>query len=191
MVTRADRSPAGDDAIAQAFRAGDERSLREIYDRHGPLAYRIAVNCLPTESDAQDAVQATFVAAWQARATYDPGRGSLRVWLIGILRRRCIDRLRMLQRDQRTLRAVAAAEAVRPATAGDVDGMIERLSVLDRLGGLPHAQRRVLELAFYADLTHAQIAEETGLPLGTVKSHVRRGLAALRDRWEVDREPTG
>ncbi|GAB3492914.1 RNA polymerase sigma factor [Flexivirga lutea] len=190
MTSVAPRS-ADEEALVRAFRAGDEGSLRQIYDQHGPLAYRIALNCLPTESDAQDAVQATFVAAWQARTTFDPGRGSLRVWLIGILRRRCIDRLRALHREQRTVEAVAAVQATRPATVSDIDGMIERLSLLDRLAGLPNSQRNVLELAFYGDLTHAQIAQQTGLPLGTVKSHVRRGLAALRDRWEVDREPTG
>lgn len=179
-----------DSRLAQAFRAGDEEALRTLYDWYGPLTYRIALACLPSESDAQDAVQTTFVSAWQARSTFDPDRGHFRVWLISILRRRCIDKIRVLQREQRTELAVAAAASTRPVGDGEIDRIIERLTIVDRLAVLPHQQRRVLELAFYADLTHAQIAERTGLPLGTVKSHVRRGLLALRDRWEVDHEPT-
>jgi RNA polymerase sigma-70 factor (ECF subfamily) len=175
-------------ALASAFADGAEWALRAAYDRYGSLIYRVARRNLYTPAEAEEATQATFVSAWQGRGTYDPRRGSLCGWLVGIARRRVLDRLRGMEREQRTVRA--AARITDPQPRGDldehVDQVIDRLIVADALARLPDAQRRVLELAFYDDLTHQQIAGVTGLPLGTVKSHVRRGLAQLRRRWEVD-----
>lgn len=136
--------------------------------------------------------QATFVAAWQNRDRYSPERGSPLAWLPGIARRKAVDMVRLRIRQDRvtaTLRQAGPA-AVDDPRAG-TDAMIDRLVVADELGALEPAQRRVLELSFYDDLTHTQIAALTGMPLGTVKSHLRRGLARLRSRWEVDRAAPG
>ncbi|SHN27928.1 RNA polymerase sigma factor [Cryptosporangium aurantiacum] len=171
-----------DDLLAARFAAGDESVLRAMYDRWGGLVYRLGRQTLPSPSDAEDLTQATFVAAWRGRATFDPERGRLAAWLIGIAKRQMIDRLRALQREERVARVVEAAEPV-PAHPGP-ERVLDRLVVADRLAQLSPEQRRVVQLAFFDDLTHTQIAGLTGLPLGTVKSHLRRGLSQLRRSWE-------
>ena len=87
-------------AIAERFRRGDETVLREAYDRYGGLVHRVGMACLPSHHDAEDATQATFVAAWRGRETYDPSRGTLAAWLLGIARRQAVDRLRVLHRQR-------------------------------------------------------------------------------------------
>lgn len=148
------------------------------------------MHSLRSATDAEDVTQATFVSAWRGRDTFDPERGSLAGWLVGIARRRAVDRLRALQREQRDLLAVELGELraddARATTADDTaEQVVQAVVVEDGLAGLPDAQRRVLQLAFYDDLTHDQISTMTGMPLGTVKSHVRRGLARLRLQLEA------
>ena len=172
--------------LGERFRLGDEIALRELYDRYAGLVHQVGVACLPSRSDAEDVTQATFVAAWRGRQTYDPDRGSLAGWLLGIARRQAVDRPRALGREQNSVEAVRRqAPAAYPVELAP-ERVIDRIVVVDELRRLSDEQRRVLELAFFDDLTHVQIAGVTGLPLGTVKSHLRRGLERLRSRWEVD-----
>jgi RNA polymerase sigma factor (sigma-70 family) len=179
-----------DPDLAERFRRGDETVLRELYDRYGGLVYRLASSCLSGHHEAEDVTQATFVAGWRGRGTFDPDRGSLAGWLLGIARRQVIDRLRAIERERLVSAAVRRAE---PPTdeSPSPDQVVDHLVVAEEIGRLSPDQRRVVELAFYDDLTHVQIAGVTGLPLGTVKSHLRRGLARLRDSWEVDGAPRG
>ena len=179
-----------DDGLSGRFSAGDETALREAYDRFGRAVYHLATSSLPNQHDADDVTQATFVAAWLGRATFDPDRGSLLGWLLGIARRKIIDRLRVLARETRLARSVTDQQEAAPP-ADQPDRVVDRLVVADELAQLPPEQRRMLELAFFDDLTHQQIAEKTGVPLGTVKSHIRRGMASLRRRWEVDGGTSG
>jgi RNA polymerase sigma factor (sigma-70 family) len=184
-VTALQRQPADDELrLAERFRQGDETVLREVYDRYGGLVYRLGTSCLSGHHDAEDVTQATFVAAWRGRQTYDPDRGSLAGWLLGIARRQVVDRLRVLARDRTVAAAVQQGGQVREAPGPE--RIVDHLLVVDELRWLSPEQRRVVELAFFDDLTHIQIASVTGLPLGTVKSHIRRGLERLRTRWEVD-----
>lgn len=185
MTDPEDTWAATEAQLVQRFRRGDETVLRELYDRYGSLVHRVTRSCLPTHHEAEDATQATFVAAWRGRETYDPGRGSLAGWLLGIARRQAIDRLRVLMREQDVARTMFGQAPPAPAELA-LERVVDRLVVLDELRRLTDEQRKVLELAFFDDLTHGQIAGLTGLPLGTVKSHLRRGLARLRTRWEVD-----
>jgi RNA polymerase sigma-70 factor (ECF subfamily) len=191
-VNAIDRSgTGGDDDVPDRFRSGDEHALRWMYDRYGAAVLHLAYASLGNRHDAEDVVQATFVAAWQSRDRYEPQRGSLLAWLLGIARLKAVDIVRLRSRQIRvtdTLRAAGAVEENRDAGA---DTLIDRLVVADELSVLEPAQRRVLQLSFYDDLTHVQIAALTGMPLGTVKSHLRRGLARLRSRWEVDRAASG
>lgn len=174
-----------DERVTALFVSGDDTGLRAVYERHGQLVYRIALTMLRSVPDAEDVTQATFVSAWRGRATFDRQSGSLAGWLVGIVRRRAIDQLRVTSREHRTLAAVAVA-APRVESSPGADRVVERMLMVDELSRLPETQRRVLELAFYDGLTHVQIAAATGIPVGTVKSHLRRGLTRLRRRGEVD-----
>lgn len=180
-----ERPGDGDDGFTELFRAGDERALRLAYERFGPAVFHLAARGLASTTDAEDVTQATFVAAWLGRESFDPARGSMLGWLLGIARRKVVDRLRALTREQRVTDS-ARRQPDPPPAGATPDQVVDRLVVADELAQLPPEQRRVLELAFYDDLTHPQIAAVTGLPLGTVKSHLRRGMAKLKRRWEVD-----
>jgi len=166
-------------------RPRSDRAFERLYRKHVGDVYRYALAVMRNPADAEDVTQTTFVAAWQGRATFDPQRGGMLGWLLGIARRKVVDQIRAAARDERITDSVR-----RLAPVGEVeappDRVVERLVVADEMAQLPGEQRRVLELAFYDDLTHPQIAAVTGLPLGTVKSHLRRGMARLRSRWEVD-----
>ncbi len=180
-----------DSALAERFRGGGTQALREAYDRYGRAVHHLASSLLASTADAEDVTQTVFVAAWQGRQTFDPERGTLLGWLLGIARRKVVDQLRERGRQDQAAEAVRAVMAVDPIDARGTDQTVDRLLVADEMGRLPVEQRRVLALAFYDDLTHQQIASVTGLPLGTVKSHLRRGLNRLRDRWEVDNAARG
>jgi RNA polymerase sigma factor (sigma-70 family) len=179
-----------DDELAEHFRDGDEHALRIAYDRYGGAVFHLAGRLLANRADAEDVTQATFVAAWLGRGTFDPERGGMLGWLLGIARRKAVDRMRSAARENRATDTVRAL----PEPAGpdeSPDRVVDRLVLADELARLPDDQRRTLQLAFYDDLTHPQISAVTGLPLGTVKSHIRRGMASLRQRWEVDGAASG
>jgi RNA polymerase sigma factor (sigma-70 family) len=180
---------SSDDELAERLHAGDETALREAYDRHGAAVLYLAQRLLGNRADAEDVTQVTFVAAWTGRDGFDPQRGTILGWLLGIARRKAVDRIRSAVREQRT--ATVQAHQPAPDPEGSPEQIVDRLVVADELGRLPDEQRRTLELAFFDDLTHPQIAAVTGLPLGTVKSHIRRGMANLRRRWEVDGATSG
>jgi RNA polymerase sigma-70 factor (ECF subfamily) len=189
VTTTGRAETGGDDRLSDRFRSGEECALRQAYERYGAAVLHLAMATVGNRADAEDVVQVTFVAAWQGRDGYRPERGSLLGWLLGIARRKAIDVIRARARQDRaegTLRHSAAQDAY-----GGTDELVERLVLADELSALASEQRRVLELAFYDDLTHPQIAAVTGLPLGTVKSHLRRGIARLRRRWEVDHAASG
>jgi RNA polymerase sigma factor (sigma-70 family) len=185
------QSDDADARLATAFADGTDDALRALYDRYGALVYRIALSTLRSRTEAEEVTQATFVSAWTGRHTFNPRSGTLAGWLATIARNRCIDRIRAFERE----RLIRTAVQTTPTSPGDPAGperVVDRMVVADELGRLPDGQRRVLELAFFDDLTHSQISSLTGMPLGTVKSNLRRGLSRLRSRWEeVDGAYTG
>ncbi|MFD6878505.1 MULTISPECIES: RNA polymerase sigma factor [unclassified Streptomyces] len=185
----ADRAAEPDTAVAAGFAAGDERSMEEVYRRWRPLVHSLARRSLGDEREAEDVTQQVFLAAWRGRGGYRPGPGGLGAWLTGITRHKIAD---ALEARTRRARAVAAAtvtvheQAPYPGDPGrpEPEQVLDRVLILSELARLPSAQRRVLCLAFYADLSQTQIAARTGLPLGTVKSHMRRALHLLRRSLE-------
>jgi RNA polymerase sigma-70 factor (ECF subfamily) len=128
--------------------------------------------------DATEIAQDVFVAAWRAQRSYDPGRGALGGWLMAIARNKVIDHLR--RQGRRPLTDAAGDSASLTARRDDdVDMIANRMLLAEALGELSPRAREVVELAFLHDLTHEQIAAKTHLPLGTVKSDVRRSLPLL------------
>jgi RNA polymerase sigma factor (sigma-70 family) len=180
---------AADSAIAAAFHDGAPDALSLVYRRYAPLVYTMAVRSLGSPSDAEDVAQQVFVAAWRRQNTFDPGRGALPSWLMGITRKKVIDALRARQREaNRLLAAQLKAASQRPDAddRGQPDQLIDRIVLTDEIIRLGEPQRLIMMLAFYTDLTHEQISATLKLPLGTVKSHIRRGLQRLRTRLEAD-----
>lgn len=178
--------PPEDDPVGRRFAAGDEQALAEAYGRWSALVHGLACRALGPGPDAEDVTQQVFVSAWNGRSGYRPDRGPLSAWLVGICRHRIADALARRRQEERARVAALAAvgePARRPAEDRSAD---DRIVLLDELGRIGQPQRGIMELAFFHDLTHEQIAERTGLPLGTVKSHIRRTLVRLRTRLEVD-----
>jgi len=174
-----------DEGISAAFIKGRPDALQLAYERFAPLVYTLALRSLGAVHDAEDVTQQVFVSAWRSRDTFDPERGSLGGWLTAITRNKIADMMQRRQRDQRVL-AQVAGRAAAPGSDGPGDNMVDRIVLADELARLPESQRLVMTLAFYSDLTHEQIARTLELPLGTVKSHIRRGLLRLRSRLEAD-----
>ena len=178
-----------DAEIAQRFSAGDEQALAWAYERWAGQVHGMAVRAFGSGPDAEDVTQQTFVSAWTDRHRYDARQGPLPAWLVGICRHKIADTWARMERQRRQAEDVALDARSRPSAYRDdeVDGVVaDRVLLLGELDRLGQPQRGIIELAFFADLTHAQIADRTGIPLGTVKSHIRRTLERLRNRLEVD-----
>jgi RNA polymerase sigma-70 factor (ECF subfamily) len=168
--------------IARTFAEGRDAGLSAAYRRWSGLVFTLALRSLGSRADAEDVTQQVFVAAWRSRGTFDPDHGDLGAWITGITRHCIADRFAVRQRDVR--KAEAAVRLADGGTAPQVvdESVVDRVTMADELARIDDPRRTILRLAFYEDRTHPQIAEQLGLPLGTVKSHIRRGLLQLRDR---------
>jgi RNA polymerase sigma-70 factor (ECF subfamily) len=176
---------AADRAMARELAAGDPTALRAAFNRYGGLVHAIALRRLGVPQDAEDVTQQVFVRAWRGRAGLDPERGALGAWLVGITRRQITDRLALRRRDLELADRVGRLSFGPPPSPAP-DSVVEALAVADELNHLRDQVGTVMRLAFFDDLTHQQIAALTGLPLGTVKSHLRRGLERLRGQWQKE-----
>jgi RNA polymerase sigma factor (sigma-70 family) len=193
-VAAVPQAPASDDGeLVRRFTAGDADALREVYDRWSGLVHGVAVRRVGPD-DAPDVTQQVFVAAWRSRDRLRPD-GSLPAWLMGITRHKVADALAARARRRMVLvdadlDAVPGAAAP-PAHDGLEDEVADRVVAQGYLAGLRDPQLTVVRLAFFEDLTHQQISERLGMPLGTVKSHLRRTLIQLRAVVEQERSERG
>jgi RNA polymerase sigma factor (sigma-70 family) len=160
---------------------GDMAAVEQCIDRYGALIWSIARRFCANPADAEDAVQDVFIALWRNADRYDPARASEVTFVAMITRRRLIDRRRSAKRQgdrasDSELVDLPSRDDLRMESANDARVANQVIQEL------PEERRHVLNLAIYEGLTHDQIAGETGLPLGTVKSHVRRGLLSVREK---------
>ncbi len=166
--------------LVDAIARGDEEALRQLNARYGAALVHVAERILTDNSDAEEIAADVLWQVWRQAVTYDATRGSVAAWLMTLVRTRAIDRLRA-----RASRRRGAASLEDPGSAPDASASIDayqhRALVKTALGRLDARERAVLDLAYYSDLSHAAIAEKTGLPLGTVKSRIRAALVKLRE----------
>jgi RNA polymerase sigma factor (sigma-70 family) len=172
--------------VARAFSQGDEDALAEAYRRWSGLVHATAIRSTGNVEDAADITQAVFVGAWRGRGGFRPDAGSLPGWLMTITRRRIADHWEARSREARIQSAVEAADPGVDWEPPEVDRIAAQMVVTDELDKLGDPARTVVRMAFYDDLTHTQIADRLDMPIGTVKSHIRRSLEKLRTRMEVD-----
>lgn len=178
------RSEGAEEAYAReefsvGLARGDEGCFTALYRRWGSLVYALAVRSLGDPREAEDVTQQVFLAAWRGRGGYRPERGPVSAWLVGITRHKTVDALSARARRGEVADRGRAATEADPVPQAHLDAALDRVLLGQELAKLPAAQRHVLGLAFFEDLTQVQIAERTGLPLGTVKSHIRRALGRL------------
>lgn len=182
-----DDSASGRD-FASALANGDgDVAFEEVYRRWSPLVYSVARRALGDGHEADDVTQRVFISAWRSRNSYDPAAGSLPGWLMTITRRRIADRWAERARD----RSVPDGDPPEVGSAAGLDGVVDRMVIADELARLGEPPGQIMRLALYEELTHTEIAERLDLPLGTVKSHIRRSLNRLRTRWEVIHDEPG
>jgi len=176
--TRGD--PGDEMRLIARVRAGDQQAMSELYDRYAKVVYAVALRVMQDAAAAEDVLQDIFLQLWRNPDAFDASRGSLAAWLSVIARHRSIDRLRKRRPETDIEECVI--------TSGpDLRDETERTLVVEKIRGalaeMNPDQRTALELAFFQGLTHAEIAEKTGEPLGTIKTRIRTGLQQLRARF--------
>jgi RNA polymerase sigma factor (sigma-70 family) len=175
------REDLRDVELHQRLVMGDRGAFEELYARYGPAAFGLALRVTGQEQLAQDVVHDSFLALWRAPEAYDPARGTFRSFFLSLAHHRAVDTVRREERLRRRSLKVNPGPAVGEDVAEGVvqEAWLEsrRAQVLTALEQLPAEQRTVLEMAYFGGFTQARIAEELGIPLGTVKT---RTLAAMR-----------
>lgn len=172
------------DSLLQRVARGDPGAVRECIDRYGGLVWSLARRFASGDADAEDAVQEIFINLWRSAERFDPGVASETTFVAMIARRRLIDRARAKGRQP-------ASEVLNDGVTGSPLERSDQAEVSDEAARATQAmtllsqeQQRVLHLSIYQGLSHEQIAQATGLPLGTVKTHIRRGLIRVREMLE-------
>jgi RNA polymerase sigma-70 factor (ECF subfamily) len=187
LATQHDPSEATLDQLSQlveGMRRGSEESLKLLYEATVARLHALALAILRNPADAEDVVCATYVQAWEGAAQFNRERGTAIAWLTMMCRSRALDFLRRERVRVRTKEAETIAHDA-DVTADDLISLTEQASrVHAALFSLTPERRHVISLAFLRDLTHQEIAEQMSLPLGTVKSHLRRAFAQLREQLE-------
>jgi RNA polymerase sigma-70 factor, ECF subfamily len=182
QVRKAER--LADEELMPLIGGKDAEAFAVLYDRHGGVAYSLAYRIVGERAAAEDVTQEAFISIWRSGGRYDAARGSVRSWLLGVVRNRAIDALRSRSSaapklnfdddsilEQRPAEERTEAEALRRETAAEVRGVLQEL---------PGEQSKVIELAFFGGFSHSEIAAMLGVPLGTVKGRMRLGLEKVR-----------
>ena len=168
---------SSDLATVLAVKARDQGAMAQLYDRYSSIVYAVALRVLGDTGAAEDVLQEVFLQLWRNPGAFDSARGSLAAWLAVITRNRAIDVLRK-RKPETDIEDVIVSVA--PDLASDADRTRVAAKIRGVLSAMPSPQRSALEMAYFEGLTHSEIANKTGEPLGTVKTRIRAGLLALR-----------
>ena len=180
MRARRELAHLSDEALVALLARGHEAALGELYDRHGRVAYGMALRVLRDEALAEDAVQEAFLALWRTAGAFVPERARARTWIVTLVHRRAVDLVRREER-RRGEPLEEAPEAEGGSVETDALLRLERERVAEALARLPDPQREAIELAYYGGFTQSELAERLGQPIGTIKSRMFTGLARLRE----------
>jgi len=184
-VQRPGEDPARDRDLVAAVAGGSGDAVAELYDRYGATVYGLALRVMGQPDLAEDVAQDVFAQVWRDAGRYDAARSTVAGWIVMLTRTRAIDRLRArrarpdVSRGVDTTHASPLASTDRTPEASTIVAEDTRL-VRGALARLPDQFRSLVELAYYEGLTHREIAERTGIPLGTVKSRLRDAVGTLR-----------
>jgi RNA polymerase sigma-70 factor (ECF subfamily) len=180
LATTVKTSPS-DDAALLALLSGDQSAMAVLYDRYSRLVYSVALRVLREPATAEDVIQDVFMQLWRNPDSFTATRGNLGSWLAIVARNRSIDTLRR----RRHSNPIDDIPLIAPGNLADES---ERNILIERartgMQMLPREQRKTLEMAFFDGLTHSEIADMTGAPLGTVKSRIRTALLSLRKGFQ-------
>jgi RNA polymerase sigma-70 factor (ECF subfamily) len=183
-VRREKAERLADEELMPLVGGKDPEAFEVLFDRHGGAAFSLAYRIVGDRAAAEEVTQEAFISVWRSGARFDAARGSVRSWLLSVVRNRAIDFLRsragkapkLTFDDDSVLEQRPAAErteeeALRRETAGELRGAI---------GKLPGEQSKVIELAYFGGFSHSEIAQILNLPMGTVKGRMRLGLEKIR-----------
>jgi RNA polymerase sigma-70 factor (ECF subfamily) len=193
MAAALEQQQADLDLIHRVAR-GDQAAFAQLYDRlSGPL-YSVALRMIGDAGEAEDALQDVFVMIWRRANTYDAARSSVFSWAVLQTRSRVIDRLRSRGRRARLVVAstddensgIQVVDASTSDTAADTAALNDEAARMrSKFETLPPDQRQAIDLAFFRNLTHNEIASQLQQPLGTIKARIRRGLLRLREEMQT------
>jgi RNA polymerase sigma-70 factor (ECF subfamily) len=162
--------------------AQDQSAFRALYQQYGKMVYSLAYRILQNATLAEEVTQDTFLKVWQQRTRWDPEKGMLRNWLLTIAHFTAIDRLRK-ERRQPNLHPDSIEDMEEMLSSRSDSRWQEGTALRMLLTQLPTEQAALIDLAFFRGMTHSEIASETHIPLGTVKTRLRSGLHRLRELW--------
>ena len=175
-------SSLDDAALLLQVQHGDEQAMSTLFDRYSRVVYSVALRVLRDPASAEDVLQEIFMQVWRNPNGFIATRGSLGGWLAVVSRNRSIDALRR-RRPTDSVEEMILPSSYNLAVEAERNGMMEKARVV--IHGLPNEQRKTLEMAFFDGLTHSEISEMTGEPLGTVKTRIRSALLTLRKAFKA------
>ena len=171
--------------------AGDDTAMAVCVDKYANLVWSLARRFLSSPTDAEDAVQEIFIDLWSSAARYDSSKASETTFVAMVARRRLIDRLRKIKRAPTTEQLDTTTEIDDPVSSRNVEIQDEAALAARLIKTLKPEQQQIIKLAVYHGHTHQSIAEAMGLPLGTVKTHLHRGLLRIRDAMQASTPASG
>ncbi len=180
--TTVNTNGADDLGLLTRIQSGDQEAMSALFDRYGAMVYSVALRVLKDTGEAEDVMQEIFVQMWRNPSAFVSGRGSLGGWLVVVARNRSIDVIRR-RRPSEPVELFALPSSTNLAQEAERNSLLEKIRGV--MLSLPVEQQKSVELAFFEGLSHSEISEKTGDPLGTVKTRIRLALITIRKALQV------